>query len=292
MSAIAVSCHTPQWHENEDAFRDVLRARVADAQCSLLVFAEYSAMEAALIGSAADTDDPIYWAERGAGAQELWVETLREAARAEGCYILAGSGPATNGAGIVNRSVFIAPDGSVGHQDKMIPTPWERRWMKLSAGEALTLFHTSLGKIGVLICYDAEFPLYARALAAAGAEILLVPACTDTQDGQDRVQIASRARALENQCLVVHAPLIGAVPSCDPIDINVGQAGFFGPPDWGQPDGGIHALAHPDTKAWCRAVPDLASILRSRKDGQVELFSDWARQSVSDLPVHHVVLGN
>ena len=285
--SIAVACHTPVWHDNPDALRQSLRARVRDAQCDLLVFAEYAAIEAALIGQPADAPD---WPAKGAAAHGLWVDILREAAIEAECHILAGSGPAFEGDTIRNRAILIAPDGHTAYQDKLVPTPWERM-IHIEAGHGLTLFDTALGKIGVSICYDAEFPVFSRALAAAGADLILVPACTDTQAGQDRVQIAARARALENQCLVVHAPLVGPVPDCDIIDENIGRAGFFGPPDWGQPEGGVHALVHPETKAWFRAVPDLAAITSTRRSGDVRLFEDWPAQSVPDLPVETVVLG-
>lgn len=292
--SIAISCHTPQWHDTEDALRETLRKRVMDAQCQLLVFPEYAALEAAFIGPKGPEPDPdpASWITRGPASFALWVDILCDLAQAEGCHILAGSGLCHGpDGGIVNRAVLIAPDGSTGQQDKLIPTPWERDALNLAPGQGLRLFDTSIGKIGISICYDAEFPAYSRALAAAGAEILLVPACTDTQAGQDRVQIAARARALENQCVVVHAPLIGDVPSCDVIDTNIGMAGVFGPPDWGQPEGGIHALAHAETRAWCRVVPDLDQIDRTRTRGNARIFNDWPRQNLTDLPVKTVLLG-
>lgn len=292
--SIAISCHTPQWHDSEAAFREAMRARVKDAQCQLLVFPEYAALEAAFIGRPAPEPDPhpLSWLQRGPDSYAKWVSVLRQMALAEGCYILAGSGLfGRPGFGIFNRATMIAPDGSMGHQDKLILTPWERQGLRIMPGRSLRLFETPLARIGVSICYDAEFPGFSRALAAAGAEIILVPACTDTQAGQDRVQIAARARALENQLVVAHAPLLGDVPSCDVIDTNVGRTGVFGPPDRGQPDGGIHALAHPDTDAWFRVVPDLDAVLKTRKDGDVEVFQDWPRQNLPDLPVNTVVLG-
>lgn len=289
--SIAVSCHSPHWHETEDAFRTTMAARVADAQCALLVLPEYAAAEAALIGEPVASDDPTFWAARAVAAHDLWFETMRELACAQQCHILSGTGLVSAAGSLINRATLISPDGGHAHQDKMIPTPWERRALSLVGGDHLRLFETDLGKIGVAICYDAEFPAFSRALAAAGADVILVPACTDTQAGQDRVQIAARARALENQCLVVHAPLRGDVPGCDLIDVNIGRAGFFGPPDQRQPDGGIHVLAHPDTDAWCRAVPDLAPILASRDQGDAALFNDWPAQNLPDLPVDNVVLG-
>ncbi|KPP87538.1 MAG: putative amidohydrolase [Rhodobacteraceae bacterium HLUCCA08] len=289
--SIAAGCFAPRWHPDWDALRAEILDRVADAACQLVVFPEYAAMAAALIGTPKGEPDPMIWAERGAAAHAAWVALMQEAAQTHGCHILAGSGPVRVGGRTLNRAVLVAPDGSTGHQDKLIPTPWERRDMAIAGGTGLTLFDTALGKIGICICYDAEFPLFARALAAAGAGIILVPSCTDTPAGQMRVQIAARARALENQCLVVQAPMLGAVPGCDPIHESYGRAGIFGPPDRGQPDDGILALAHPDTLGWMRHTLDPAKILATRTRGDVTTFADWPLQPAPDLSVETVTLG-
>ncbi len=73
-------------------------------------------------------------------------------------------------------------------------TPFERDW-GISGGAPLRVFDTALGKIAVLICYDSEFPLLARALAEAGAEVILVPSCTERVSGFHRVRTGSMARA-------------------------------------------------------------------------------------------------
>ncbi len=292
---IAAGCFAPNWLPSLDDLRESVFDQVRDARGELVVFPEYAAMAPALVGQPDGDPAPLVWAERGAAAHADWVEICRAAAQRFGCFILAGSGPVRraegHGAPYVNRAVFCAPDGSTACQDKMIPTPWERSDMHMAGGEGLTLFDTPLGKIGVTICYDAEFPIFARALAAAGADLILVPSCTETQAGQDRVQIASRARALENQCLVVQAPMNGAVAGCDPIGVTVGQAGMFGPPDYGQPAGGIHALSDPQSGPWLRLDVDPSEIVAARTRGDVKLFSDWAAQGVPDQPVKIIPLG-
>ena len=289
--SIAAGGHAPRWHPNPGALREHIRRRVDDADCDLIVFPEYAAMEAALIGAPEGDPDPAIWAERGAEAHGDWVRILSAAAREFGAYILAGSGPVREDGRLLNRAVLCAPTGETAHQDKMIPTPHERNVMEIEGGDGLTLFDTRLGKIGVLICYDAEFPLYARSLAAAGAEMLLIPSCTDTAAGQTRVRVAARARALENQCLVVQAPLMGEVEGCDPVYGNVGRVGFFGPSDFRQPDDGIQAQGRPDDPRWVRLALDPADILATRSDGDVETFADWPRQGWPDAPVTILPIG-
>ena len=284
---IAVHCDAPRWHADWSAFASAMREKVAAADSDLIVLPEYAAVEAALIGIRKPETD---WFAKAAQLHADWVNLMRELARAERCHILAGSGPVLVDDKIVNRAVLAASDGSMGFQDKLIPTPWERS-QQLAAGKGLQLFDTRLGKIGVAICYDAEFPLFSRALAAAGADLILVPACTDDQAGQDRVQIACRARALENQCLVVHAPMMGNVPDCDIIDQNVGEPGFFGPPDQGQPVGGIHVATHDPSDGWHRANLDIGKAKQPRETGNTRLFGDWSMQGIPDLPVELVVLG-
>lgn len=289
--SIAAGSFTPQWHASLADLKDDIFARVQDADVSLSIFPEYAAFEAAMIGTPDGDPDPLIWAQRAAAAHAAWVAILSAAATEYDQFILAGSGPVKSGDAYVNRAVFCAPDGSFAYQDKMIPMPWERTDMQIVGGTELVLFDSPLGKFGVTICYDTEFPMFARGLAAAGAQAILAPTCTDTPAGQDRVQIGARARALENQCLVVHAPMKGSVPGCDPIAENVGRAGMFGPPDWGQPEGGIYALAHPENEKWTRHAIDLSQVCAARQHGDVKVFRDWSDQGAADLPVKMVSLG-
>ncbi|MCE8472812.1 amidohydrolase, partial [Rhodovulum sulfidophilum] len=120
-------------------------------------------------------------------------------------------------------------------------------------GGPLALFDTALGRIGVLICYDCEFPLLARALVEAGAEILLVPSCTDTLAGYWRVRIGAMARALEGQCVVVQSPTLGEAPWCPAVDVNIGAAAIYGPPDTGFPSTGILAEGALNAPGWVHA---------------------------------------
>jgi predicted amidohydrolase len=133
----------------------------------------------------------------------------------------------------------------------------------------------------VLICYDAEFPLPARALAEAGVAVIAIPSCTEGRAGAERVRIAARARALENQCITVNAPLIGAAPWCPPVADNTGRAGIYGPPDLGFPEDGILAEGGWDSPGWVAADIDLAAIARVRAAGHVRGFAHWPEQTAA-----------
>src|SRR5690606_7258805 len=130
-----------------------------------------------------------------------------------------------------NRAFLHGPQGDRASQDKLQMTRFEAERWGIAGGDAIRLFDTPLGRLGVAICYDAEFPLLVRTMAAAGADVILVPSCTDTLAGYWRVRIGAQARALENQCFVVQAPTVGDAPWSAAIDENHGAAGIFGPPD-------------------------------------------------------------
>lgn len=73
----------------------------------------------------------------------------------------------------------------------------------VDAGGETTAASTSLGRLGIAICYDLRFPgLFAR-LAAAGAQVMLVPSAFAEGTGRDHWEVLLRARAIENQCYVI-----------------------------------------------------------------------------------------
>lgn len=254
-------------------------ARGAATGADLLVFPEYAAMELASLGGAAVAADL-----QGALAQ---VARHRDAADAlhlalaarHGVHILGGSGPVFTGARPVNRATLYGPVGIIGHQDKQIMTRFERQSWDVVPGNALQVFDTPFARLGVVICYDSEFPLLARALVEAGAEVLLAPSCTETLAGFTRVRVGSMARALENQCPVVHAPLVGAAPWCVGVEMNRGRASIYGPPDAGWPETGILAEGDMDAPGWIVASVDRAQIERTRADGVVLTHAHWPEQA-------------
>jgi predicted amidohydrolase len=156
---------------------------------------------------------------------------------------------------------------AAGHQDKQVMTRFEREDWDVVPGGPLRVFDTALGRIGVLICYDAEFPLLGRALMEAGVEILLVPSCTEALAGYWRVRIGAMARALEGQCVVVHSPTVGPAAWSPAVDLNTGAAAIYGPPDLGFPDTGVLAQGTLNAPGWVTAEVDRAAIARVRRRG-------------------------
>ncbi|QQA43982.1 carbon-nitrogen hydrolase family protein [Pelagovum pacificum] len=274
VGALAYRCERlPGWVAHEAK----LDRLFAEAGPDLAVLPEYAAMEAALIAGEPD-GTPRHWRDRAAERAGDWVEQAKHIAAIHKSWILAGTGPVVTDRGVVNRAWLVSPEGAVGTQDKMILTPYERTEMGMVPGESLTLFDTPLGKLGILVCYDSEFPLLARALVEAGADAILVPSCTDLPQGQTRVRVSCRARAVEGQCLVVQAPLVGQVSGCEPIDSSTGRAAVFTPPDLGLPPDGILAQTETDRQGWALVDVSLSDVTAARRSGQVGNVAHWSEQ--------------
>ena len=174
-----------------------------------------------------------------------------------------------------NRCWLVEPDGRVRHQDKLQMTRFENETWHITRGEELRVFDTALGRLGICVCYDIEFPLFARRLAEAGVGIVLVPSCTDTTAGWHRVRIGARARALENQFFVVQSPTVGSAPWSAAVDENTGAAAVFTPVDRGFPADGVLAEGALDAPQWVYADLDTAASASVRREGQVFNFRDW-----------------
>lgn len=262
----------------------------AEADAKLLVFPEYAALILASIFPHDVRQDLDRQVQALQTVRDDYLSLHARLAEEHGVYILAGSFPwqveateSSKSGKLVNRAWFFSPEGARSFQDKRVMTRFERESWNVSAGEGLRVFDTRLGKIGVTICYDSEFPLLARAQAEAGALLLLTPSCTDTRAGYERVRIGCQARALENQIYVAQAPLVGELPWSPAIDVNVGRAGVFGPPDRGFPDDGVLAQGDLNEPAWVYAAIDPFAVARVRKEGQVRPFTHWPEQDGADL---------
>ena len=155
-------------------------------------------------------------------------------------------------------------------------TRFERDDWKVSGGDGLQVFETALGRIGILICYDSEFPLLGRALSKV--DVLLVPSCTEALSGYWRVRIGSMARALENQCAVVMSSLLSKDDRFYGVDEATGAGGVFCPPDKGFPESGVLALGTIGEAGWTYATIDTAQIAEVRKDGAVLNRKHWSEQ--------------
>lgn len=248
----------------------------AQAGARLLVFPEYGGMELATLAgreTAGNLEASLF-----AVSDRLEQADAMHASLAEkhSVHILAASAPAATHARPVNRARLFTPQGKTGVQDKQIMTRFERDIWRVQGGGPLQVFDTEIGRIGVLICYDAEFPLLGRALA--DCDMILVPSCTEALSGYWRVRIGAMARALEQQCVSVMASLVGEAAWSEAVDITTGTGGVFGPPDAGFPETGVIAEGEIGKPGWTFAEVDLAAIAEVRREGRVLGRAHWPEQ--------------
>lgn len=265
-----------------DAWRDKVAHWVksgAETGADLLVFPEYAAIEQAHALGPAVFGDLNATLTAVAGLAEERTALHQELARQHRVHILAGSGPKQRAdGGFVNAAQLVTPDGKVGEQHKLILTPFERDW-KMTAGNELAVFKTRIGAIGVTICYDSEFPYLARAMAVAGADVLLVPQCTERISGNYRVRTGAMARALENQIVAVTSPTIGEATWSAAVDYNTGAAGIYVPAEFGVSNTGVLAEGRINEPGWVSAIVDLRHLRTLRHGGEMRNFTDWLEQS-------------
>ncbi|RMF00160.1 MAG: GNAT family N-acetyltransferase [Bacteroidetes bacterium] len=194
--------------------------------------------------------------------------------------IISGSMPEVVDGRLYNVGYLCKRDGSVERYEKLHVTPDEARVWGLQGGQQLRTFDTDCGKIGILICYDVEFPELGRLLAEQGMDILFVPFLTDTQNGYSRVRNCAQARAIENECYVAIAGSVGNLPKVRNMDIQFAQSMVFTPCDFAFPTNGIKAEATPNTEMILIADVDLHDLrelnqhgaVRNLKDRRVDLF--------------------
>jgi predicted amidohydrolase len=244
----------------------------------LLVFPEYGAIEvAATFGRRVGSDLAETLAAVAGVAGEMDA-FFAEEARRHGVHLVAPSGPVRRADGaFVNAARLVTPSGRAGEQEKLIMTPFEREW-GVAPGRRLKVFDTKLGRLGIAICYDSEFPLLVRAQAEAGADLVLIPSCTERLSGYHRVRVAAAARALESQIATVVSPTVGEAPWSPAVDHNTGAAGVYVPPEAGLSLTGVLAEGKLNEPGWVTAEIDFATLRMVRSSGEMRNSSDWARQ--------------
>ncbi len=278
---IATAAYPLDWLDSWAQYEDKIAKWVGDAAgqgADLLVFPEYGAMELSTLAGAEVAADLEQSMHAVSDRMEPVHQLHKTLAGEHGVHILGASAPVNAGHGRpVNRATFYAPTGVSGYQDKQIMTRFERDPWNVVGGDGLQVFETALGKIGVLICYDSEFPLLGRALKEA--DIILVPSCTEALSGYWRVRIGAMSRALENQCVTAMSSIVGTAPWSQSVDVATGMGGIFGPPDTGFPMTGVLAegtMGHP---GWTYADVDPAAIAHVRADGVVLNATHWEEQT-------------
>jgi len=279
---IASAAYPLDWLDNFAAYAQKITSWVeAASECELLIFPEYGAMELASLGGAEIAGNLEASLHEVARYQQRAHALHCTLAQKYNVHILMASQPCFVETRPYNRAFLIGPQGEIGYQDKQIMTRFEREEWDVIGHPGLRIFDTNIGRLGILICYDSEFPLLGRILAEAGVEIILVPSCTDTIDGFNRVKIGAQARALESQCVVVHSAIVGSAAWCPAVDENHGIAAIYAPPDGFWPQNGIVAAGEMDKPGWVKETIDRRMIANSRRDGRILTWRDWSESTTS-----------
>ena len=152
------------------------------------------------------------------------LAALREAAQQHGVWIAAGSlGLLTDDTDgrFANRSFMITPTGDIAARyDKIhmfdVDVTAEETYRESDGyrpGTEAAVVQTPHGCFGLSVCYDVRFAHLYRALAKAGAEILLVPAAFSPVTGAAHWDVLLRSRAIETGCFVIAAAQTGNHPA-------------------------------------------------------------------------------
>lgn len=209
------------------------------------------------------------------------VTKFSELAISYNINIITGSMPEVVDNRLYNVGYLCKRDGGVERFEKLHVTPDESKVWGLQGGNTLKTFDTDCGKIGILICYDIEFPELSRLLADEGMDILFVPFLTDTQNGYSRVRNCAQARAIENECYVAIAGSVGNLPKVHNMDIQYAQSMVFTPCDFAFPTNGIKSEATPNTEMILLADVDINKLrelnqfgsVRNLKDRRMDMYS-------------------
>ena len=175
---------------------------------------------------------------------------------------------------LLNVGFLCRRDGTYETYGKVHITPDEAKSWGLSGGKMVKTFDTDCAKIGVLICYDVEFPELSRLLAEEGMQILFVPFLTDTQNAYSRVKVCAQARAIENECFVAIAGSVGNLPRVHNMDIQYAQSAVFTPCDFAFPTDGRRAEATPNTEMILVSDVDLDLLSELHTYGSVRNLRD------------------
>jgi predicted amidohydrolase/GNAT superfamily N-acetyltransferase len=205
---------------------------------------------------------------------ETITQRFSELAISYNINIISGSMPEIRDGHLFNVGYLCRRDGTTERYEKLHVTPDEAKVWGLMGGNQLKAFDTDCGKIGILICYDSEFPELSRLLADEGMDILFVPFLTDTQNAYSRVRHCAQARAIENECYVAIAGSVGNLPRVHNMDIQYAQSMVFTPCDFAFPTTGIKAEATPNTEMILIADVDIYSLRELNEFGSVRNLKD------------------
>lgn len=202
------------------------------------------------------------------------VKRIQEYACSYNVNIISGTMPIVDNGKLYNATYLCHRNGLTEEYRKIHITPNEQKYYGMVGGDKIGVFDTDCGKIGILICYDVEFPELSRIYADQGMQILFVPFLTDTQNGYTRVRRCAQARAIENECYVAIAGCVGNLPKVNNMDIQFAQSAVFTPSDFAFPTNAVKAETTPNTEMMLVVDVDLHLLDEIHNFGTVKILKD------------------
>jgi predicted amidohydrolase len=141
-------------------------------------------------------------------------EPIQDVARRLGVHVVFGTYERGPERGVVyNSAVLVLPDGEIGgvyHKTHPFCTELRERGGWVTAGDDVCVVETDLGRIGLIICFDGDYPELSRVTAVRGAEVICRPSAL--LRSADIWELTNRARAYDNHVYVVGANATGIDP--------------------------------------------------------------------------------
>jgi predicted amidohydrolase len=192
------------------------------------------------------------------------VQTLCKVAKEKGIYIIAGYAESVEILGrMYNSAIFISDKGVViGNMRKVYA--WGQEKEKFREGKKFPVYDTPLGKIGIMICYDAEFPEPMRIMALKGAELVFVPSVWSIPAAR-RWEIDLAGGALYNLFFTAGVNTAG--------DGSCGMSQIVGP------NGIVRAIASQDKEEILYCDIDLDEVIGVRS--QIPYLNDFKEDTFS-----------
>ena len=268
-----------QWQMREvESVEELLRQveyfidALSSYKSDFAVFPEF--FNAPLMGLSPDQRNQTEAIRFLASYTEQFKNEMSQMAVSYNINVITGSMPLLESDVLFNVSYLCRRDGTIEIQRKLHITPHERRDWIINGGNDLHVFETDAGRIGILICYDVEFPELSRRLADQDMDILFVPYWTDTKNGYLRVRSCAQARAIENECYVVICGSCGNLPQVENLDVQYSQAAVFSPSDFSYPHDAVMSETTPNTEMIMFSDLDLDKLKLTRSEGSVNNLKD------------------
>lgn len=276
---IQVRIGAVQWQMREvDSVEELLKQveyfidALSSYKSDFALFPEF--FNAPLMGLAPDQTNQTEAIRFLASFTDRFVSEMSQLAVSYNINVITGSMPLIEDDVMYNASYLCRRDGTIEEQRKIHITPHERRDWVIEGGDEVRVWETDAGRIGILICYDVEFPELARHLASQDMDILFVPFWTDTKNGYLRVRRCAQARAIENECYVVICGSCGNLPQVENLDVQYSQAAVFSPSDFSFPHDATMAETTPNTEMLMFSDLDLDKLKQVRSEGSVNNLKD------------------